>query len=291
MRAVKLLLIFLICFPAFSGVKAVRSATNPATSIGADGKINLVTTSNTPRTKNYYDTTGFHLLSGVLKEVESTNYLLNTFFSIDTGSDGSANSWTFTAAHTKTLETCAINNITNGKSQKVAYTFAAEATRYSNAMSQGTANDSFDASGGNINITLSFWARGDLTGLTTGATSTANYWVGMNENNNTGTFQKNPFTTRKLSEAATDGLDDTEWRRFEFQGTVTDTDTRKLGLLFCYFGAADGSRPTTGESFWIEIYGVQIEKQTTCTSFIPTTTAVLTRNAETFSNPLFIMGD
>lgn len=291
MNIIKLFLILFLCLPSFAGIKAVRSAANPATSIDADGKINLVITSNTPRTKNYYDTTGFHLLGGVLQEESSTNYVLNSFFSIDTDGDGISDNWFGNTAATNTREIYTFDAIPNSRSQKSTYTLPSEIGRYSSIFSSITPNDSFNASGGAINMSLSFYARGNLTTLTTGATSSSNFWVGVIEEDNSGVFQKYPFTNRKLSEASTDGLHATEWRWFCFSGTVTDTDTRRLRLNFGYFGAANGSRPTTGESWVLEIKNVQIEKKTTCTSFIPTTTAVLTRNAEMYSSPVILFGD
>jgi hypothetical protein len=291
MNIIKLFILILLCLPSFAGIKAIRSDTNPSTSIDSDGKVNLVTTSNTPRTKNYYDTTGFHLLAGVAKEVSSTNYILNSFFSIDANSDGLSDSWT-SLLGTETRETCAINNILNGKSQKVSSgVLSGEITRYYSTLSSSTANDSFDASQGNINATLSFFARGDLSGIITGTDTISNAWVSVTLNDNAGTYKSQLFTQRKINQATTDGLHSTEWRKFTFSGTITNTDVRKAAVLFCVFNATDGSRPTTGESFWIEVYGVQIEKQTSATSFIPTTTAALTRNAETYSNLAILFGD
>ena len=270
-----------VSFNSFAGVKAIRSATNPATYIDGSGVIQLLTLSNVQRPKNYYDTTGFHVLSGVLIESSSTNYILNSYFSIDTDSNGISDNWVGVSAATNTRETYAFDAIPNSKSQKSTYTLPSEIGRYASIFSSTTANDSFNASGGNINMSLSFLARGNLTTLTTGATSSSNFWVGVIEEDNSGAFQRYPFTPRKLSEAATDGLHATEWHRFCFSGDVTDTDTRRVSVRFGYFGAANGSRPTTGESWVLEIKNVQIEKKTTCTSFIPTTTTAVTRNAET----------
>ena len=58
---------------------ATRSATTPATYIGANGSVQLVTTSNIPRYQGgYYDSTGFQFKKGILMERASTNYLLYT---------------------------------------------------------------------------------------------------------------------------------------------------------------------------------------------------------------------
>ena len=283
MMAVKLLLILLICFPAFSGVKAVRSATNPATSIDADGKINLVITSNTPRTKNYYNTTGFHLLAGIAKEVASTNYVLNSFFSIDSNSDGLADNFSKLYG-TATREECSISNIPNAKSQKLVYTYTGEEASWGAIFSFTTPNDSINCSSANVPVTTSFDVKGDRSGW---STTTGIVFFTVNELDNSGTIQRScytsPITNVPIYITAS-------WRRVSFQFTCTDTDTRKIA---CYFFSKTNipGVPESGQTINFEIAHVQIEKSSIPTSFIPTTTTALTRNDETFSNPLIFMGD
>lgn len=286
MTIIKLLLIFLLCLPSFAGIKAVRSATNPATSIDSDGKINLVITSNTPRTKNYYDTTGFHLLSGVLKETASTNYFLNSICSVDTNSDGLAEGFSKSWG-TATLETCSINNIAGGKSQKVAYTFLGTEGNYSSLLMMSSENDSFNASAGNVNVVVSFWYRGSMSGMNISTFDTK--WVNIDEVNNAGTSQRNLYSSSLNGFTATWNGSATVWKRFSREFTLTDTDTRKIKIFFVLLGASN--KPAANENCWIEVYGLQAELGTSATSLIPTTTAVLTRNAEMYSSPVILFGD
>lgn len=281
MRSLILIFTFLVVsVNSFAGIKCQRSATNPASSISSDGKINLVTTSNTIRTKHYYDTTGFHLLDGWRVEGVSTNYVLNSFFSIDSDSDGVADNFAIPTSFTKSLETISFNNIAGARSQKSSKTLTSEVGRYASCIDCITPNDSFVGSSGAFNVVLSFYARGDVSNITTG--TAVNNWVSLFQISNTETYYTTVFTNRRINQAVSDGLHATDWHKFVFTGSVNNVNTQKLRLLFFYFPADTGQRPTTGESFWIEIAYVQIEKQTNMTSYIPTTTTIATRNAESY---------
>jgi hypothetical protein len=258
-----------------------RSATYPSTYLDKDGKTTLCDTSDIARrTMGYWNETGWHYDPHWLLEGASTNYVLNGHFSIDYNSDGLSDSWSRgTATVVKyTRETCAVNGLANGKSQKFVAAFDAEPVRYTGLLTTSTANDTFDATSANIPVTVSFWARGDFSGITTGRS--VGSWVQCEADDNAGTFQQFVFNSRSIENSVTD-LSATEWRRFSYTGTITDIDSRKVRLRFGYFSAADGLRPQAGESCWLEVYGVQIEKQLYPSSYIPTTTAALTRNAET----------
>jgi hypothetical protein len=275
-------------------VVADRSATNPATYIDADGKINILTTPNIPRfTYGYYDETGFVEDAEIMEELSSTNYILNSYFSLDSDSDGLGDSWIVSASlsESSTLTTSSINNITGGKTQRSEKTLSSEVVRYNAALATRTENDSIDVSGGNVTVTISFWARGDLSGLTTGTGESSNYWfVAQGETNANAYVQDLSGHRRSISQAVSDGLNASEWRRFEFTATYTNSTVRKIQLAFIKFNATDGDRPTSGESYWFELYGVQIEKQINSTSFVPTTTTAVTRNTETYTGKT-IYGD
>lgn len=286
MNIIKLFILILLCLPSFAGIKAVRSATNPATSIDADGKINLIVTSNTPRTKNYYDATGFHALSGWMKEAASTNYFLNSICSVDTNSDGLADGFAKSYG-TATLETCSINNISGGKSQKTAYTFLGNEANYSSLLNISSVNDSFDASAGNVTCTVSFWYRGSMSGMNISTFDTK--WVNIDEVNNAGVSQRNLYSSSLNGFTSVWNGSATVWKKFSKTVTLTDTDTRKIKVFFMLLGASN--KPAANENCWLEVYGLQAEKGTSATSFIPTTTAVLTRNAETYSNLAILFGD
>jgi hypothetical protein len=277
MNILKLILIVILCLPSFAGIKATRSATNPATYIDADGVIQLLTLSNTVRPKNYYDLTGFHALSGWMKEGESTNYVLNSFCSVDTNSDGLAEGFAKIYG-TATLETCSINNIAGGKSQKIAYTFLGTESNYSSLLNISSENDSFNASAGNVNVVVSFWYRGSMSGMNISTFDTK--WISIDEVNNAGTTQRNLYSSSLNGFTATWNGSATVWKKFSKAVTLTDRDTRKIKVFFVQLGASN--KPAANENCWLEVYGLQAEIGTTETSLIPTTTAVLTRNAESY---------
>jgi hypothetical protein len=179
---------------------------------------------------------------------------------------------------TRTRENSPINGLPNEKTQKVAYTFTGEPIRYTSTLSQNTGTDTFDASSANVKGYISFLAQGNLSGLTTG--TSVNYWVHIEAVDNSNVYQES-VVQRTFANASTDGLSPTIWKRFTFPFTVADTDARKLRCRFIYETAADGSRSQSGENFWLEVKDVQIEKGVVPTSFIPTTTAEVTRPAET----------
>lgn len=251
-----------------------RSTTTPATYFDANGVMQVTTTSNEPRfTKGYYDTTGWHSAPGWLLEGASTNYLLNSYLSIDTDADGLGDNFS-SSYGTKSRIECPVNGLSGGKAQYINQTYTGLEANYTALLQNLTANDTFDASSANIPITLSFWARGKFT-LTAGTTMT---WVRVDEKQNDGTYRRSCIASA-WTQAVSDGLSETEWRRFTFSSTVTDTLTRKLNFIIGIIENAN--KPSSGDTAWIQVYGVQIEKQAYPSSFIPTTTAALTRNAET----------
>ena len=249
---------------------ASRSASNPATYIDADGVLQLTTTSNVGRfTKGYYDTTGFHSREGVLIEGAATNYLTDTMFGRAIGADNWDSSY-----GTITDTSSTIINISGAKERKVEYIYLGSEANFTDFLTQLTPNDSFDASGANVIGTVSFWARGDISGITTGTSTTT--FLNISENDNAASFQRTALT-KTLAEAAS-FLSVTEWRRFSFPFTVTDTDTRKVRVSF--ISLTTTNKPTASENASLEITGVQVEVTPYATSFIPTTAAALTRNLE-----------
>lgn len=257
------------------GFMAARNSSAPGVHIAPDGQLIPETRSDVPLTvAGYWDATGFHRFHrpGWWVGTAATNYVKNSIFSLDTGSDGLADYWN-SSLGTSTLSACPMSG---GKCQRNAHTFVAEPAQYVAGLTQGSANDTFDVSSGSIAITLSFWARGDMTGLITGADNISNRWVHIEGRQNDNTYTETAVS-RKFSESVTDGLSATEWRKFVFTATLTNTATRKLSVRFVFMGAVDGSRAAAGESYWLEVTGVQIEKSPYATLHVPTTTAALTR--------------
>ena len=256
---------------------ASRDSTHPATFFSLDGVIHETETSNVGRFNyGYYDdTTNFIPWSdrkaGVMIESASTNYLIDSMFGRAIGADDWTSIWgTITDSATSLI------NITGAKERNIAYTFLGTENDFEYSIFQVTANDSFDASGGNVDITLSFWAKGDVSGITTG---TGDTWfcsvVGVQNDN---TFEETAISIN-LNDASVANLSATEFRRFTYSGTLADIATDKVQVFFMRL--SNQNHPAASEDFDITYTGDQIEKSPHATSFIPTTTAALTRNAET----------
>jgi len=245
-------------------------AAHPATYIDSNGVIQLVTTSDVPRfAGGYYDATGFHSQKGLMVEAAGTNFFLDSEFSRSIATDAWGSSF-----GTLTDQVCSINGISGAKSRLISYTYTGSESNYTSLLSQSFANDTFDASGGNIAVTFSFWARGDFSDIT--STSDIKFIL-INELANDNTYQRTCLD-RQESQAAGDGLHPTEWRRLSYSFNVTDTDTRKLE--FRIGNTTTGTKPNAGDTVTIEVTGIQLEKSPYATSFTPTTTAALTRNPE-----------
>ena len=252
---------------------ASRDATHPATYIDSSGVMQLTTTSNVGRfNEGFYDTSGFTAFGkkGVMIEGASTNFLTDSMFGRAIGADDWASTFgTFTDTATDLI------NISGAKERNMAYTFGGAEGDFEESLQQITANGSFDASGGNIDITLSFWAKGTTAGITTGRADTV--FVGVNGVQDDNTFEEVAIGI-KLDDATLTNLSVTEFKRFTYSGTLADAATDKVVVQFIQI--QDGDKPTNGEDFDITLTGVQVEKQPFATFFIPTTTAALTRNAE-----------
>lgn len=264
MRLLKFILIFLLCFPSFAGIKATRSDTNPSTYVDADGVIQLLTLSNTIRPKHYYDTTGFHALAGWMKEEASTNLILYT--------DGTSitsdfyTSWIKASSVTGTVTYTNVAipelvSIANAKSQRVQYTGGASDT--SKLLSiQSASSGAGTVLNGDV-ITVSVFARS-----TTG---------------NTGVNIRLGGVTRSSDDASLStyvtiiSLTDT-FKRFTYTFTVGNaTSDRVRGTIGITSGEVDNT-----DTVDYEFYGMNVEEAASETSFIPTKTAALTRNAESY---------
>lgn len=256
------------CVPTFT---ASRSATNPATYIDETGAIQRVTTSNTPRiTRGYYDSTGFHLATGFLYEPAATNLLTYT-----DGTQYSATKWTGWDADQLTLEiqgtaTYTVNlipeltSIPNAKSQRIRYTGSASDSGTNELGWKGTTtavgsvvqNDTITVSGyvksttGNSGVGVRFYIK-----ARNAADSLLASWAGNDISASLGTT----------------------FKRFTLTAQMTDATCSRVRV------AIEAYNVSTGDTVDIEFYGIQVEKNSFSSSFIPTTTAALTRNAESIS--------
>ncbi len=252
---------------------ASRGSSNPATYFDASGVMQKTETSDVGRFNHgFYDTSGWTAFThaGLMVESASTNYLTDSMFGRAIGDDDWSKYWGTMADSATSLI-----NIAGAKERKNAFTFVGDEGDWEYGLQQSTANDSFDASGTNIDITLSFWAKGSVAGITTGTGTTRFAYIAGT--NNAEDWKEN-IVNIKLNDASVANLHATEWRRFAYSGTATNTDIRRLDVNFLML--ANVNKPGAGENFDITITGVQVEKFPFATSFIPTTTASLTRNLE-----------
>jgi len=253
---------------------ASRDATHPATYFNSSGVMQKTETSNVGRFNHgYYDTTGWHAFSngaGVQIEGASTNYIKQSIFAADGNSDGVADNWakadavnvngTPTTTLVDVSSTFNIGSTVN--SQRLQYTGVAgdDATTDISMNAVATADGSFVQG---ENVTMSGFFKGSVAdGLIK---------IEILERNAAGGFL-NAFT---LSSDFSSSISTTEWRYFTLSRTTTHADCSRIIAKVWMEEIADG------ESGDIQFTGVQVEKQPFATSFIPTTTAALTRNAET----------
>ena len=238
---------------------------SPGTYFDSSGVMQLQTaTSDTVRYNyGYYDTSGYHAFSqtGVVIEGANINYIKNTFGAADTA--GTWDNWTTG------------NNDTNNPTMTVvdvSSTFAVGGTVTSQRV-QFTANGdgsflvfktdptvaaSF-AQGDKV--TLSCWLKGTVSGL-----DVELHYKEYDNGAVVGTSHGGPHIQSSIS--------DTEWRRFTFSTPTVDVDCNNI-VFYIYIASLDAA-----DSMDLQIACAQVEKLPFATSFIPTTTAALTRNAE-----------
>jgi len=248
---------------------ASRNATTPATYIDADGVLQLTTTSNEGRfTKGYYDTTGFHSREGVLIEGAATNLLVRTDGTASAGGQWTGWSSAKTIAGAETVSNNAIPELTSisgAVSQRVFY--IGEAGDGGTILRQDSTKTATGSVSQNDVLSISFWGKSQ-TGLVD-----ANFTADIQSYNAADAgltfYQQAPVTLT------------TEWKRYTVTHTITDATVSKVLVeLGC------NGNITVGDNIDFEFWGVQLEKAPYATSFIPTTAAALTRNAETLKGEI-----
>ena len=249
---------------------ATRAAGNPATYVDADGVLQLVTTSNIPRySSGYYDATGFHAWannkSGVMIEGASTNYIKQGIFAAGatvgtnwTETNDVAGSPTFSLVDVKST----FNVGTTVQSQRIVYTGVGGDTgvEFIVVFSDDTAVGSFVQTDV---ITASVWLKGS---------SDTPIIIKITEKDAAGTGG-----TSHRSADISGSLSSTEWRKFTLSTTIADADASRVA------GEMAVEDINTGTATDIQFTAFQVEKLPFASSFIPTTTAALTRNAETLT--------
>lgn len=223
---------------------ATRSATAPATYIDANGIIQLVTSSNTPRfQQGYYDATGFHAQKGLMIEAAGTNLMEDSFTSLTLA--------TYWIAVVGTGGTGAIADDTTypnpyGAGKIIKFT----GTKIDDRVTNASAKRFSTTSGTTYAFSIFLRGSGDvyLRFAPTG-----------------GTIQ----TSSKIT------LANTGWTKYSAAFVSDATNTTALAVVL-----KEDNAVTCYNTDW------QCEAAPYATSFIPTTTAALTRGAEVLTYPI-----
>jgi len=190
--------------------------------------------------------------------------LIHGIFDADTA--GLATGWVqgddVTNSPTMTIVEEVVTNISNSHAQRFQHTFGDGTQTHIRAAE--TAVGSFAQ---NDYITFSFWVKGTVTGITSIIVQIRERdSSSVNGTNHTGADFKSTISS-------------TEWKRIEYTVQLTDAD---LSLAEVQIRV---SQPGSG-SIDLNIAGAQVEQAAFPSSFIPTTTAALTRNLEALTYPV-----
>jgi hypothetical protein len=253
-------------------ITTTRSASAPATYFDKNGVIQVTTTSNVARVSyGYYDTTGWHYSPYLMNEAAGTNLL--------TGTDGTAASAGLWTGWTSTLANATITNtqvaipeltsIVGANCQRVQLVGGSTTGSWESVSTQ-TNNGSIVQ---NDVITTSIYLRSrtaysGITGIKV-----------LLRIRNSSTVYLADYASNDLKDEIT-----TTWRKFSFTSTVTNATAYKGYLVVTVTGVSQN------DTFDLEYYAPQIEKNPYPTSFIPTTTATLTRGVETFNTSALTQG-
>ena len=239
---------------------ASRGASNPATYIDSSGVIQLNTTSNTPRwTQGFYAQNGVYTAGrGLMIEGARSNLLKYGIFSLDAGS-GVSTGWFYaddvTNTPTFTLIEEQFTNISNSKAQRWQHTLA-DGT-YVNFINDTPAVASVVQ---DDVVTFSVWIKGTLSGSA--------FKMTIRERNAGG-----DYGSQHYGDDISASISATEWKRFTTTQTMVDADCSRVALYLRAEHSGSGSID-------LQIAGAQVEQAPYASSFIPTTSAALTRNAE-----------
>ncbi|MCX6728422.1 MAG: prepilin-type N-terminal cleavage/methylation domain-containing protein [Candidatus Saccharibacteria bacterium] len=196
--------------------------------------------------------------SGSEAEFENTgtNYITNSYFNTDSNSDGLADSWGETNKATSGATTYTLSNSSiYGKAQRAQYTGQA-----------GDSNSGFDLRSfssasfvATDPVTESIFIKGACTGCT------VKLWA----------VSYPDYATVVMSSAI--ALTN-QWQRVSVSGVVPAGDTNMY--LYIQVRAVD-----TADVLDISLSAAQVEKAAYTTSYIPTTAAIATRNADSTTIP------
>lgn len=245
---------------ATATITASRGTSNPATYIDSDGVIISRTTSNTGRyTQGFYDSTGFVSRPGLIVEGASTN--LNPYSISTAETAGKLDNWNpatgGTIGGTPTWSTVTPSIYPTAKAQRVRYT--------------GIASDA-----GRLHLNLVTVA------VTAGTTYTGSIFL----RSQNGSGAQVAISIQELDGTATNILQNitvtSSWARYQIQRTMGAGVTQARLTV----GFVNGTPIVEGVVVDLEGACPQIEALPFASTFIPTTTAALTRNAETLTYPI-----
>jgi len=194
-----------------------------------------------------------------------TNYALNSYFDLDSDSDGLSNGWVLFSSNVTGVPSYTRSPTTIGYGnyqQRVQYTGVSGDSTGDKwfAFAEPTANDTIAA--GDV-MTMSFYAKGSVAGMS------ISIYYRPETNAGTGTGSASTQTI-----VLTDTL-----KRYTMQTTAAPASTQRGQLGFYVTGIG------TSDIIDISLSAVQLEKGSFVTSYIPTTTATVTRNSDIIKVP------
>ena len=222
---------------------------------------------NAPRfTQGFYDTTGFVERKGLIIEGARTNYVTDSIFYKDTNSDGLADGFTIgktdITAVESLIDVSSICAIPSANAQRIQITEAADNDNYY-SFYDSTRSTGF--SQGDI-VTISAFIKGSYTGMAL----------------DFGIFEYDAadgFLTY-TSGAAVGTISSTKFTRFTRTLTLQHADVAKIRAEI---RLTDVDTTDTAD---VQIFGFQCELAPYASTFVPTTTAAVTRNEESLKYPI-----
>lgn len=197
-------------------------------------------------------------LAAIIEEVR-TNYLLNSYFAADTNADGLADDWSVSKTVSGTPTVSRTSGIYGPFAQNVYYESASDSGKVVGLQAAMTAVGSFAAGDA---ATLSFYARSDG--------SEAGFTAYLLARDAAGAA----LGVVSLSLSLT-----SEWSRYSLTYATLPAGTSRCIVQLFATGV------DTGDIVDFTIDACQLEKGSFATSYIPTTTAAVTRNADVVTVP------